>query len=454
MNLVGRLPDQMSDEECEGLLKVLPPDTASNMEALLVPRVRETSMAFLKMIAKWLVAARAAKEQGKKVILAPFNFPPELVHAFRSAVPLTSEVLSTLGVAVLEGQGDRYWDAAMSMGIPDHLCSSNTIELGSMLSGRDFEADAIISSAPGSCDANSKLHELAAHHLGIPQFILEKPTDNTEEGKALYRKYLRSLVNSLEEFTGERLEEERLRQVVDYANRATELYYDIWELHKAVPCPVPNVFALFLYGTRFTAWGTQDAVSFLEKMVEVSEQRRQQGSYPAKNEVARCLWIYTGYYFDFLNYFNWMEENGISYLYDALCLFFPKPIDTSNKETMLDGIAEASWNMPMTRQMGGDSMSIRWIEDIVQSIQELEADCAIYCGHHSCKQTWSVFSLVRQELMKRTGVPTLRLQGDSWMRSMTPMTVLQKEIEQFVGNVVVRKRKKRGAKASRPVADS
>ena len=44
--------------------------------------------------------------------------------------------------------------------------------------------------------------------------------------------------------------------------------------------------------------------------------------------------------------------------------------------------------------------------------------------------------MTRNEVLKRTGVPTLGLQGDSWVRSMTPMSVIQEEIEQFVNNVI------------------
>jgi hypothetical protein len=97
------------------------------MRALLSPRFREVSLDFITMIGGWIREARRAREEGRKVILVPFNFPPEIIYLFRNAVPLTSEVLTTLGVSVLEGQGERYWDYAMGLGIPDFLCSSSTI---------------------------------------------------------------------------------------------------------------------------------------------------------------------------------------------------------------------------------------------------------------------------------------------------------------------------------------
>ena len=52
---------------------------------------------------------------------------------------------------------------------------------------------------------------------------------------------------------------------------------------------------------------------------------------------------------------------------------------------------------------------MKWIDDVVHVIKEWNINAAAYCGHHSCKQTWSVLPH-RNEIMKRTGVPTLGLQ--------------------------------------------
>ncbi len=443
LDLTKTLPDNLSDEEVEGLLRLLPCDTARSMTSLLRPRYRKEGLFFFKMTSAWLDKARRVRERGGKILLVPFNFPPEIIHCFHNAAAITSEVLSTLAVVALEGQGEPYWDFAISLGLPDHLCSANTIELGSILTERDFRPDAIIQSAPGGCDVNSKVHEFVSSYLNIPQFFLEKPPYSTSRGRSIYSGNFRRLVEEIQQFVGEKLEEERVREVMDKANRCTELYYELWDLHKFVPCPVPNIFALFLYATRFTMWGTDLGVRNLEMMVKRVREIMESNDYPAREERARTLWIYLGYFFDFPGFFDWMEERGISYLGDGLDLCFPSPVDTSSLDSMLEGMAEAAWNMPMTRQVGGDTMWSRWLDDVIYAARDLGANCAVYCGHHSCKQTWSVFSTVRNEIQKRAGIPTLCLQGDSWIRRMTPMTVLQEEISSFVDNVVNRRRRQK-----------
>jgi benzoyl-CoA reductase/2-hydroxyglutaryl-CoA dehydratase subunit BcrC/BadD/HgdB len=371
----------------------------------------------------------------------PFNFVPELVHAFESAVPLTSEILSTLAGNASEGKGHRYWDYAMGIGIPDHLCSASTIELGAMLSGHDFEADAIISCTAGACDANSKIHEFVANYLGIPQFILEKPVDDSERGIEQYRRNFYALVEQLEDFLGEKIKEERLREVVEYCNRSSELQQQLWELKKNSPCPVPNIFNMFIYGCRFTQWGRPESQRAMQVMVDEAKKRLAAGEYPAEKEVARCGWLYTSYYIDFGGLFNWMEEQGYTQLFDVLDLFFPEPISTESRESMLDGICLQARTFPMTKQMGAESMSLTWIDDAITMARMLDANCGIFCGHHACKQTWSIISIVQKELMERIGAPVLTLQGDAWLSGMTPTETLQANIDEFIKNVVAKKRR-------------
>jgi benzoyl-CoA reductase/2-hydroxyglutaryl-CoA dehydratase subunit BcrC/BadD/HgdB len=439
--LVKHFPDKLSDEEVAGVMHALPPDLTRTIEAMMAARFRSVSIKFLKLIGTWMTQARALQAAGGKVFLVPFNFPPEIIYWFENAAPLTSEVVSTLGVAGLEGQGERYWDFAMGLGLPDFSCSANMIEVGSVLTSVDFKPDAIISDCFASCDINSKTHEFLARYMDIPLLFLEKPVDNGERGINQYYVYFEQLIREMEEFLGQKLDVERMRQVTEYANQASELYWELWDLHKHSPCPVPNIFALYTYGARFTMWGTPQAVDLMQAMVDLSRERLERGEYPADEERARAMWAYTAYYTDFKGFFNWMEENGITYLGDGLDLVWPAVIDTSSRETMIRGVAEIARNMPMTRQMGAPSMSAQWLDDLIWATSQLDANCVIYCGHHSCKQTWSGASVVRMELMKRSKLPMLILQGDSWVRRMTPMSVLQEQVTEFVNNVVKRKRK-------------
>jgi benzoyl-CoA reductase/2-hydroxyglutaryl-CoA dehydratase subunit BcrC/BadD/HgdB len=284
-NVLQRLPDQLSAEELEGLIMVLPADSANSMKSLLKPSIQQASMPFIQMLAKALEEVKTAKEQGKKVVLAPFNFPPEIIHAFDNLVPITTEVLTTLGVVSLEGQGERYWEYAMGLGLPDHLCSANAIDLGSMLSGMDFEPDAIISGCVGSCDVNSKTHEFVSLLMDLPQIALEKPPDNTARGFNFFKKNYYKMISQLEELAGEELKDENLRSVAEKVNRCTELYHDLWELKKQVPCPVPGIFSLFVCASRFSMWGRDEGIKTMQKCLEVSRRIFESEDYQTRGRI-------------------------------------------------------------------------------------------------------------------------------------------------------------------------
>jgi benzoyl-CoA reductase/2-hydroxyglutaryl-CoA dehydratase subunit BcrC/BadD/HgdB len=445
LKTIGKIR-KYSLEELEGLVKLLGRTQSHTIQAFLDKRHDGAGLQFVQeILARHINEAIEAKEEGKKVIMIPFNFPPELIHIFENAVPFTTEVATTVGVLALEGQGEPYWDYAVSLGLPDYVCSANTIALGSVVmsvEGFEFSPDAMISAAPGSCDANSKIHEFVSEYLNIPEFIIDKTGDGKSDYE-LYRKLFLSMISQLENFVGEDIDEDRLIKVVERANACTELFWELHELKKHSPCPVPNMFTLFTYGTRFTMWGRNEAVAMLKKMVDVAEKRLEKGEYPAEKEVARSIWTYTGYYIDLFDLWLWMEDNGITYLTDLLNSGgFPQPVDTSTKESALEGIITTAWNYVMTRQMGAENMGLRWVEDTVYLAKDLNANCAIYSGHHACKQSQSVFRILRDELNK-IGIPVLRLEGDCWNRKITPVSVLREMILDFVQNVVVRRRRRR-----------
>ncbi|RJP32773.1 MAG: 2-hydroxyacyl-CoA dehydratase [Actinobacteria bacterium] len=441
--IIPTLPDRLSDEDIEGLARLLPAEMSKSLRAVLEPGMREASLAFFKALGTWVEEAAYAKENGKKVVLMPFNFAPEIIYMFEKAVPVTTEIITTLGTIALDKQGDKYWDFALSMGLPDTLCSASAIEIGSLLTGIDFQPDLILSAAPGSCDANSKIHEFTANYLGLPQIMIEKPADTSRRARELYLTYFKAMLREMEEFLGEELDEDRMREVMEKANRAHELYDEIWEYRKMVPSPVPNIFNAFIYGTKYTVWGQDEGITVMQKLIDTCKRRVETGDYPAPKEIARTYWAYLFYYYDFMEFFNWLEQRGIAIVGDMPSTWFTKRIDTSSKESMIRDLASNSFDYFMTRQIGGKSILLDWCDDITWACRELSANALIYCGHHSCKQTWSVYAQMRNEFMKRTKIPTLLLQGDMWIKRMTPMSSLHQQIDEFINNVVARPRSSR-----------
>jgi benzoyl-CoA reductase/2-hydroxyglutaryl-CoA dehydratase subunit BcrC/BadD/HgdB len=444
LDMIYKFPDVLSDEDVEGAANFVFPELQNTVRGLLdLEANRGLEIFFFRKLLGILKEAMRAQEEGKKLIFIPFTFPPEIFWAFDSLVPLCTEIVSGLIVNICYGQGERFWDQGMGLGLPDSLCSGNTIGIMSLLAGPGLKPDAVVYNTPGSCNPNAKIHAFAADYLGIPQFIMEKPVDETARGRELNFQYLKRLLQELEEWTGEELKEERLREVMQTSYRAVELYNEFWELKKLKPCPVPNIFSMTLLVLRSQMWGREEAVEVLQKMVDISKERYRNGEYSAPEEVARVYISYIYWLFDFYNYFTWMEKKGITVLGDILAIHFFPEMDYSSKESMLRGYAEIAFDYPMTRQMGGNSISLKWLEDISWAAQDLEADACIFGGVHACKHTLGTIAFLRREMMKRTGLPTLILTGDVFDKRHLPMTLLQEEVEIFVDNVISRRKAKK-----------
>ncbi len=441
LEMVYKFTEDVSDEAVEGAANFVFPELRNTVLGLLeLPANRGLEIFFFQKLLELLREAQRAQSEGKKLIFIPFTFPPELFWAFDSLFPLCTEIVSGMIVNICYGQGERFWDYAMSLGLPDSMCSGNTIGIASLLAGPGLKPDAIVYNTPGSCNPNAKIHAFAADYLGIPQFILEKPVDESPRGREQYYEYLLRFVRELEEWTGEELKEERLREVMQRAYRAVELYNEYWELKKARPCPVPNIFSMTLLVLRSQMWGREECVEVLQRMVDISKERLRKGEYTAPEEVARIYVSYIYWLFDFYGYFTWMEKKGISILGDILAIHYFPDIDYSSKESMLRAYADIAFDYPMTRQMGAESISLRWVDDICYAVQDLGADACIFGGVHACKHTLGTISFFRRELMKRLGIPTLVLIGDVFDKRQTPMEIFQREVETFVDQVVSRKK--------------
>jgi hypothetical protein len=205
---------------------------------------------------------------------------------------------------------------------------------------------------------------------------------------------------------------------------------------------------------RSQMWGRDEAVKVMQKMVDMSKERLRKGEYTAPEELARVYITYIYWLFDFSGYFTWMEKEGITILGDILAIHYFPEMDFSSKESMLRGMADITFDYPMTRQMGGESISLRWLDDVACAAQDLGADACIFGGVHACKHTLGTSAFFRREMMKRLGLPTLMLTGDVFDKRHTPMEMFQEEVKTFVDQVVARKKAPRKRKKVQAAEDS
>jgi benzoyl-CoA reductase/2-hydroxyglutaryl-CoA dehydratase subunit BcrC/BadD/HgdB len=373
----------------------------------------------------------------RKVVVHPFNFPPEILHAMDVA-PVFIEFLSTLASMAPAKYPDnvfKYLDYSYETGLPGTLCAGQLGGAGALLSGDWPKPDLILSGAPGFCDVNSKILEYTARTLDIPLLHVDMSPYHDQRAVEYFRHSFRDVVSRLEEFTGNKLDPEKLKKTVENTNRVIDLYNEISGLQSAVPSPVPNLYAFLNVGMKFTVGGRPEAIPVYEAVLNSAKKKVKRGEGALPNEKVRCLMLYTSIYFD--DKFNdWLEENGVALLMDILSYFPLTHVETTNTDTMIDGLAEMALNFPMARQMKGPLDGPGgWAEDMVFLAKKYGADCCIFSGNPACKRAHGSLRLLSDRLKKEVGIPTLNLGADSWDQRVTSMPVIKERILDFLETI-------------------
>ncbi len=432
--MTSTLPEEMDLEspEMQAFLETLDESRKNNFLTMAKdPDVRKISNGLNTAMGKYWDKVKQASSRGQKTVFVPFNCSPEILYAL-DMVPVGVEVLNTMGVTLEEGLHE-YLDLAVERGLPDTMCSAQRGVVGMMEAGVLNKPDMIINGALGSCDPNSKVYEYLSEKFKIPTMFLDIPYYHDDRSLEYYTKGYRQVVEALEELSGNKLDEERLREVCELSNRATEIYLEIGELVRNVPNPVPNYYNLASLAAKLTLFGTQEGVDVLQTAYDTCRARLKKGAHVFPEEKIRMMMMYTGIYFDGGVHYWLQEEMGVTYLRDLIvCYDFDPIIDTTNIDTMLAGLAEKMINLPMTRQMKGSwDMPANWLQDMLYYVETYKADCLVFTGHTACKQVWGIYRLVADEVKKQLGVPALRLEGDGWDSRITPMLVIKEQMAEF-----------------------
>lgn len=415
------------------------PTTLPGPVSRFTPQMIEVMLPLANSFAAYFKILKEGFAGQRKVILHPFNFPPEILHAMDTA-PVFVELLSTVASfapkRVFPDKVEKYLDHGYESGLPGTLCAGQLGGAGAMMYGDVPVPDLILSGAPGFCDVNSKIMEYTARTLDVPLLNLDISSHNDQRGLDYYRQSFRHMISRLEEFTGNKLDEDRLRETVENTNQVIELGNEIFELQAAVPSPIPSEYNFFNMAVRFSMGGRPEAINFFKGVLNSALRKMKKGEGALREEKVRCLWLYTGVYFDPLIYL-WLRRIGMNVSMDILSYFPVQPIDTTSMDTMIDGLAEEALNFPMIRQMKGalDAPG-SWIEDMVSLARKFKVDCCIFFNNPACKRAGGSYRLLSDRIKKEAGVPVLKVEADAWDSRLTSMAEIKEKVESFLETVI------------------
>ncbi len=389
----------------------------------------EPGVTFLKLAAKYYENIVKVHERGKKLALTTFCFSPAILYAM-DAVPVTLEVLTAFAGLTWKRGAFDYLDYSVERGFTETACSSQRGSLGAYMAGLGSEIDFIVVDTAGICDTNANAFSFASAYLDKPFYQLNFPAGLTDERtKDYHRDDYKALITFLEEQTGNKLDEDKLREVLKELNRQDEMLGELEEMQRLVPSPLPGAFNLFIYAGRFMFAGWPEYTELLKSMVKVVRQNVEDGVTGIRSgrEKCRALFFYIDHFTLNLRLWRWLDQHEISHIGGILSRFYSDNvpytqgreeeayrIETGNLDTMIDSIAEMNARMPMVRSIRGPyDAPYMWLDDALTLGKLYNADCMIYNGTPGCRNTWSNVKLIAKDL-ENNGYPTHIMYGDAF----------------------------------------
>lgn len=397
----------------------------------LLPHGRLLAGAMDLVIAHYEETFRVMDEREKKLCWYEFCLTPELFRAM-DIHPFLGEshpAIMTLGTPDVCWQ---YVDRAEEHGTPPEICVLDKFLLGALLSNEMPTADFIVT-ASAPCDSSRIGYQMFEQLTDCPVYRLDAPADDSPEAHAYYASELRRLIAFLEAQTGRRLDPDRLREVCKESNRATEALLDLFDLKRARPSPHPGSVTFNSYMAVLNSLGLPGLTRYLEFLRDDATDAVRHGRGAVANEQHRILWYYVPIVFD-LEMHDWLGERfNAAVVIDILSSFFrQEPIDTTNVDTMLLGLARRGLEATMGRmRMSAADLTERFLRDYA----DFGADCVLFPAASGCKHVWAWLGLL-QEVCRERSIPLYAFDLD-WMDSrVRPVESIRAGIEEFFETIM------------------
>ena len=357
-----------------------------------------------KVTARRLVAYHTARlgrdvfGGGKPVVWVNVAVPFEIVNAF----PVASTYGEFVG-AVLAGADAAapYLLRAEAAGFPRDGCSYHRALIGAVLDGIVPPPIAVVA-ASCPCDGGLKIVAEVGRRADAPAMFLNVPEKATPEAVRYLAVQLEGLVGFLERATGEKLDRERFRAIVEKSNEATRVLREVYAYGERVPAPYDHGdlknFQIVMLPLLGTDAGTAVATAFRGEFA----RRAREGTGGVPDERLRLLWIQNRIQFpnDLLDHLK--DGFGANVVWDELNDVSWDEIDPDDPFT---GLAVRLIENPL-----GADVSRR-LAVLKDRATRYRIDGAIHPSNWGCRQSQNARGLFADAL-REVGVPMISLDVD------------------------------------------
>jgi hypothetical protein len=434
-----------TQKELGGLLKVIP-----SFYPLLncASKFGHVGDLLFKMGAEYLDDVITAREKGKKIVLGTFLCAKEIFFGYDNLVPVWSEPITALSNIALRQGSAEYYDYCCELGMTETSCAAQRGHVGAILAGLCEKPDLCVVGSAGPCDTNANAIQFYSEYTDVPLVLLDTPAKLVDDKvNDFHFKDVKTLVANIEEILGERINEDRLRGVLQEKHKQDVLINELLDLTLLRPSPVPAIYHLFAYFGAIIMPGRKITTELYAAMVEDCKQRVKEGkagTYSGK-ERTRLMMFYIEHYSIDVQFWDWAMENDISLIPCIVYYWWQQGVnfgrdvpeesygvDTSSLDACLNTYAGINSRRAMNKQMRGPyDAPTQWLDDCRAVAKLYKPDLLVYAGTMGCRNSWGVNKLLQRD-MEKLGFPTLLIFADVFDPRVASWDAFKNQIAEFI----------------------
>jgi len=400
------------------------------------------------VMGRHFLAIEQAYRDGKPTAWATSGSPVELLYAM-DVQPILPENSATISAA--QKYSRDFIEIAEAEGFSYDLCSYFKTNIGAVISNADITKGGtgkptFMLSTDVICDTHVNWFEVQAERLKVPHYTLDIPhvVSNTNNRQYNYfKKYiaeqLYDFLDFIQEVTGNEYNEERAKQVTQNSWDLSMVWQDIYELRKAVPCPMSTRDTFGGLFPLFTMPGLKEPIKLYKRMYREAKTRVDNGIGALEKEEFRLMFEGIPFWYN-LKFFGLLEKLQAIIVYEPYTYAFSKYMNPKvTKEMVLSQPIEAMAELMLSFWYIYD-LKTR-IKKFEETVREWKIDGVLLHENLSCRPNSCGLYDLKRHLMDDYDIPCLVISSDmNDPRKMNDTQVIN-QIESFIE--ILRKRKKK-----------
>ena len=388
------------------------------------PNALKSEGLYYQMLSDYYTRVLNAHDEGKFIAAHTVFFPSEILYAM-GIVPMHTESTTWMIALFLGGQAELL-AAGAGLGLVPEICSPHRGLAGAFALGVLPRPDAILWSNL-ICDNTAKSGELIMEINKCPGFYLDHPFQRSDAEDKYLISELEDMIRFLEEKSGQKMDWDKLSEIIARMDYELELLREIGELRKAVPSPFGIRGYLQLLTVDYLCPGQPEAIAYLEALRQDLAEMVREGKGAVNKERFRLMNLFVPpiYMISSLDRLE-REYGAVSVVEPLFNRWGEGRLDPSHP---LESVARKATIIPERRSMYGP-LSQEALQDLVDCAEQYRVDGAVYWAFMGCRHTCATVKLIK-DLLNEVDVPVLTVDCDIVDPTINSEEEIRGKLEQF-----------------------